>query len=337
MSLVLDGTNGLSDIDGSAATPAIRGTDANTGIFFPAADTIAFAEGGAEVARFDSSGNVGIGTSSPAGKLHTVGSSGVYSLITQAPSTAGTYYHQLFKNDSTDIAYASSGGSVFAINTVGATPLVFGVNAIESARIDSSGNLLVGTTSQFNGARLSVVGSSGVTNPAAAFVLNGSPGASSYNVVWFSSTGQGSAGAVIMNQNSVSLASVSDYRQKTDIEPLTGAVSRVMRLAPKRFHWTNIPEEHDKIDGFIAHEVYEVVPEAVFGGKDAVKEDGTPNYQMMDASKIVPLLTAAIQEQQALIASQSAIILAQQTALTALTARVEALDARLISLEGTQP
>jgi len=58
MSLVLDGTNGLSDIDGSAATPAIRGTDANTGIFFPAADTIAFAEGGAEVARIDSSGNL---------------------------------------------------------------------------------------------------------------------------------------------------------------------------------------------------------------------------------------------------------------------------------------
>jgi hypothetical protein len=61
MSLILSGTDGLSDVDGSAATPAIRGTDANTGIFFPAADTIAFAEGGAEVARFDSSGNFGLG------------------------------------------------------------------------------------------------------------------------------------------------------------------------------------------------------------------------------------------------------------------------------------
>jgi hypothetical protein len=58
MSLVLSGTNGLSDVDGSAATPAIRGTDANTGIFFPAADTIAFAEGGVEVARFTSTGEL---------------------------------------------------------------------------------------------------------------------------------------------------------------------------------------------------------------------------------------------------------------------------------------
>jgi hypothetical protein len=58
MSLILDGTNGLSDVDGSAATPAIRGTDTNTGIFFPAADTIAFSEGGTEVMRIDSSGRV---------------------------------------------------------------------------------------------------------------------------------------------------------------------------------------------------------------------------------------------------------------------------------------
>jgi hypothetical protein len=65
MSLILSGTDGLSDVDGSAATPALRGTDANTGIFFPAADTIAFSEGGVESMRIDSSGNLGVGTSSP--------------------------------------------------------------------------------------------------------------------------------------------------------------------------------------------------------------------------------------------------------------------------------
>ena len=58
MTLILSGTDGLSDVDGSAATPAIRGTDANTGIFFPAADTIAFSEGGVEAMRLDSSANL---------------------------------------------------------------------------------------------------------------------------------------------------------------------------------------------------------------------------------------------------------------------------------------
>jgi hypothetical protein len=64
MSLILDGTNGVSDIDGTAATPAIRGTDTNTGIFFPAVDTIAFAEGGVESMRIDSSGNLRLGNTS---------------------------------------------------------------------------------------------------------------------------------------------------------------------------------------------------------------------------------------------------------------------------------
>ena len=58
MTLILSGTDGLSDVDGSAATPAIRGTDSNTGIFFPAADTIAFAEGGVEVARINSDAQI---------------------------------------------------------------------------------------------------------------------------------------------------------------------------------------------------------------------------------------------------------------------------------------
>jgi hypothetical protein len=57
MSLVLDGTSGLSDVDGSAASPAIRGTDTNTGIFFPGNDRIGFAEGGVQVGEFDASGN----------------------------------------------------------------------------------------------------------------------------------------------------------------------------------------------------------------------------------------------------------------------------------------
>ena len=96
MPIVIDGTNGISGVDGTAASPAIEGTDSNTGIFFPAADTIAFAEGGTEVARFDSSGNLGIGTSSPTRKLDVLGSMRIYG--TSGTANADTTYANADKN-----------------------------------------------------------------------------------------------------------------------------------------------------------------------------------------------------------------------------------------------
>jgi len=126
MTLILSGTDGLSDIDGTAATPAIRGTDANTGIFFPAADTIAFAEGGAEVARFDSSGNLGIGTSSPAQKLAVSGAGATNAQIYNTTLNAGM-----------NIGVDTVGGN---IATTAAVPIKFAPNGVERARIDSSGN-----------------------------------------------------------------------------------------------------------------------------------------------------------------------------------------------------
>jgi hypothetical protein len=110
MSLVLDGTNGLSDIDGSAATPAIRGTDANTGIFFPAADTIAFAEGGAEVMRLDSSGNLLVGTTSASAgsrlKVTASGSSGL-TYVVYTESSAATGLFSVTDTGSTNFGLAS--------------------------------------------------------------------------------------------------------------------------------------------------------------------------------------------------------------------------------------
>jgi hypothetical protein len=73
MALTLNGTTGIAGANGSASTPAVQGEDTNTGVFFPAADTVAVATGGSERMRVDSSGNVGIGTSSPEAPLHVVG------------------------------------------------------------------------------------------------------------------------------------------------------------------------------------------------------------------------------------------------------------------------
>lgn len=103
-------------------------------------------------------------------------------------------------------------------------------------------------------------------------------------------------GGITQNGASVIYNTASDYRLKTDVAPLTGAVDRLRELAPCRFHWLRDPEGA-KVDGFLAHEAQAVVPEAVTGEKDAVDEDGRPVYQGIDQGKLVPLLVAALQEE----------------------------------------
>ena len=142
MSLILSGTDGLSDVDGSAATPAIRGTDANTGIFFPAADTIAFSEGGVESMRIDSSGRVGIGTNSPAYKLDVRGGNARIAANASGASDGVLY----FGNAATNYIFGGDGNNY----------MTFGVNNAERMRIDSSGNVGIGITTPI--AKLQVAG-----------------------------------------------------------------------------------------------------------------------------------------------------------------------------------
>ena len=113
------------------------------------------------------------------------------------------------------------------------------------------------------------------------------------------------------NGSTISYNTGSDYRLKENVVPLTGAKDRVNQLSTYRFNFIKNPGQ--VVDGFLAHEAQVVVPEAVTNDKDEMFDDGSPKYQLIDQSKIVPLLTAALQEAFAEIA--------------ALTARVEALEA----------
>jgi hypothetical protein len=387
---------------GSASAPAITTTgDTNTGIFFPAADTIAFAEGGAEAMRLDSSGNLGLGVAPSAWgsvfKAIDIGSSGISAAGIQIQTMSNAFWNgsnYIYKENGPaaraivnngshqfEIASSSSAGNTVSFTqamtldnsgnlgigtTTVRTPLDLGaskgINAVagrptisvysdgtnaygiaaganglhisanapdgdgqirffggtnnttpqERMRIDGSGNLLVGATS---------------TSPANDTFMSYSPGsgAGAFDGVMLLShstsnnTGSGYvnfyvnttvAGSINQNgTNAVAYNTSSDYRLKEAIQPITGALAKVSALKPCTYKWKSDGSDGQ---GFIAHELAEVVPDAVTGEKDAVDEEGNPKYQGIDTSFLVATLTAAIQEQQAII--------------TDLKARIESLE-----------
>ena len=298
MALILDGTNGLSDVDGSAATPAIRGSDANTGIFFPAADTIAFAEGGVESMRLDSNGNVGIGTSSPVRPLVLRTGASVSSVIKLANADSGETL-----TDGFDLAFDGLNGY---LNLRESGILAFNTNATERMRIAGTG-LLVGATASVSSSVPGVQIYQNGPNGGSINIANNITG--TFDGVMSFINGNGTVGKINTSGSATTYATSSDYRLKHDIQPMAGALAKVAALKPVTYKWKSDDSDGE---GFIAHELQEVVPECVTGEKDAVDADGNPQYQGIDTSFLVATLTAAIQEQQAII--------------TALTARVEALE-----------
>ena len=289
MTLVLNGTTGVSSVDGSASTPAIQGNDANTGVFFPAADTVAIATNGTEAMRVDSSQNVGIGTSSPSTKLHVQGN-------TRSANSGNTVYTEL-QNDG---VYAT-GTDLYLLAPSGKFLAMYAGNA-ERARIDSSGNLLVGTTSNYS-ARVSL---SWDSSSQSGIVLRTSSATLSGNPMIFQDSGGTARGSISQTASAVAYNTSSDYRLKKDIAPMTGALAKIAALKPVTYKWNADDSEGE---GFIAHELAEVVPQCVTGQKDAVEtytdEEGNeqtrPVYQGIDTSFLIATLTAALQEAHGLI------------------------------------
>jgi hypothetical protein len=281
---------------GTVSAPAITTTgDTNTGIYFPAADTIAFSEGGVESMRIDSSGNVGIGTSSPAQKLHVAG-------VGQFVSTNTMYVNPNYDTGVAAIQVSNNAGLVFATNN------------IERARIDSSGNLLVGKTA----ANLAVVGVEAKPNGYAVFTMASSTNSLDTLNVYSSTAANyrfyvGLAGTVFATNTTIT--AISDQRLKENIRDLDEGLATVMALKPRKFDWKEGKGADIKnVRGFIAQEFEQVLPDMIDIWKDSAPEGEEP-YKAVNAN-LIPTLVKAIQEQQALITQLQADVAALKGAST---------------------
>jgi hypothetical protein len=293
----------------------INATPTSSGLIQTADSTgvLALQTGGTTAVTISATQNVGIGTTNTGlGKLTAQGT------IT-AKASADESILSLSHNGSEAIISASYG------STGSYDPMVFKTSDAERMRIDSSGQVLFGTTvtdptfSRSNGVNISA---GSILSRSAGGWDCGISGSSGNNINFYTDNGSSrvSAGFISSNGGTSTYATSSDYRMKEDVQPISNALNSVMQLKPVNYKWK--PEfAGTKINGqgFIAHELQAVVPDCVTGEKDAVDAYGNPKYQGIDTSFLVATLTAAIQEQQAIITEQA-------NAITALEARLTALE-----------
>ena len=377
MTVTINGTTGIAGTNGSAGTPAVQGEDTNTGIFFPAADTVAVATAGTERLRVDSSGNVLIGTATSVSNNRLVidqasGDGANSGFLVQRNGAAGTSFK--IDIDSSDVAnfrrgvtnamsidssgkvgigstapsaklmsqvstftdadkvalkaynaqsvgaYASfqnsATGTAFTdgfrigiddsenavLQNLEATNMLFATSGTERARINSSGALLVGTTTDNPhatgtfGSQISVGGAViGVNNSHAIIAARWNGNGEVIRLQRDNSD----VGSIDVTTTATSYNTSSDYRLKENVAPMQNALDTVAQLNPVTYTWK---ADGSAGQGFIAHELQAVVPDCVTGEKDAVDAEGNPQYQGVDTSFLVATLVKAIQELTARIA-----------------------------------
>jgi len=201
-------------------------------------------------------------------------------------------------------------GSDNIVGTMGPSePLIFRTVSSERMRIDSSGRVMINTTTQKGYLTVNNNGNNtGIFIDQTSSTVNQIPlniksayatGGQTAVMTRFLNTSDATVGTIESTTSSTSYNTTSDYRLKENVVELTGATNRLKQLEPKRFNFIVNPDT--TVDGFIAHEVQSVVPEAITGTHNEVDDDGNPVYQGIDQSKLVPLLVATIKELEARI------------------------------------
>jgi hypothetical protein len=276
------------------------GTDFNTGLFSPGANTVALTTSGIERLRIDSSGNVGIGTTNPLSPLY------IDTAYTLATNTAQFYIKNTSTGQSACIALeaVSTNGSAgnkgaiyFSAGATGSSSdnrIDFNANhqtsTTSAMTILGSGNVSIGTTGPYNNCNLTIYQQVS-TQADRLLAIQTQVTTASYAVQFVNPNGR--VGTISTSGTSTAYNTSSDYRLKENIQEIENPIDRFMKLKPCTFNF--IKDKEKVVDGFLAHELQEVIPESVTGVKDEEDEDGEPIYQGIDQAKIVPLLVATVQ------------------------------------------
>ena len=260
---------------------------------------------GTTAVTIDASQNVGIGTASPSAKLQVAGTINA----AYVSGTSNLFIRNLSGVNRID-SYNDPVTANYPLQILG-SPITLYTADTERMRIDSSGNLLKGVTSAYSTAYGTGEISFATSSAGMVFKCLGASGGSAPTVQVFLNAAGTAVGYIAVGASITTFVNLSDYRLKKDVTQINNALDKVSRIKPVSFIWK---ESGEVGESFIAHELQEECPIAVVGNKDDVNEDGSIRPQGVDASKLIPLLTAAIQELKAIIDTQ-------QTRITALEAK----------------
>jgi hypothetical protein len=299
------GASGANGVGGVKYAPGLFfaiGTDSDS-----SSTPMTFNLNGSEQMRLTSTG-LGIGTSSPAAVLHT-SSSGVTNSIFATTRASGAFIQYALGASGATIGYVGSAGQLTSGTTAdfavrAESNLVFASGSgTERARIDSSGNLLVGTSSTVNSGKTTIA-YNGATNNGLSLSETANTSGCTYVGFYQGSSVIGNI-ARVGATSAVIYNTTSDYRLKTVIGTVSGHGERIDALKPVEYTWNS---DGSRTRGFLAHQFQEVYENSVSGTKDAVDADGNPKYQAMQAatSEVIADLVAEIQSLRIRIAQLEA-------------------------------